>query len=105
MSRPDLFWVKNIGPFEEILIKKEIIGKSHDSMQIIITKENIMSNSLFNNLFRLSFKGSLRKLKTGTLSKKSILTLRRGKPLKSGTTLNRIKCWSEKSTRDWILSV
>ena len=105
MSRPDLFCLNSTDPLDEILIKKDIIGNNHDKIKMITKREKIISNNLFESLFKLSFKGSLRKLKTGTLSKKLIFNLLKGKPLKSGTTLNRIKFKSEKSTSDLILFV
>ena len=66
---------------------------------MITKEEKIISNTLFENLLIESLSGSFLKLSIGTLLKKSIFTLRRGNPLKSGTTLNLIKCLSAKSTK------
>ena len=105
LSKPDLFCLKRIGPLEDILIKNANKGYSQLRINKITRLENKISNNLFKSLLILSFNGSFLKLRTGTLSKKSILTLLRGKPLKSGITLKRIKFWSEKSTRSLISSV
>ena len=74
----------------EIIFKKEI-QEADDQEAKWKEKEKRISKNLFERRLRLSFKGSLRKLRTGTLSKKSIFTLLSGKPRKSGTTLNLIK--------------
>ena len=67
------------------------MGYSQERMKRITQNENRISKLLFKILFKLSFNGSFLKLSTGILSKKLIFTLLRGKPLKSGTTLKRIK--------------